>query len=124
MTKPHSKSQTTDLRPALTNHARRRMAQRNLGCKDIEYIMAQGRTIHRSGAVFVHLCLKDIPAEDQADATIARLEGATIVLDNTETVILTVWRNRNQGSRHIGHKREYNQPRVSIFRPLIDYHPW
>ena len=100
-----SKAQTINLLPALTRHVHQRMAQRNLSCKDIGYMIGHGRTFHCSGAVLVHLCSKDIAAEDRADAAITRLEGATVVFDDSESVILTVWRNRNRGSRHISRKR-------------------
>lgn len=91
--------------PALTEHARRRMAQRNLSCKDIVYAMGHGRVINRAGAVFVHLGRSDIPDEDRAEPSITRLEGVTLVLSAVEPIVLTVWRNREQGLRHIRRKR-------------------
>ena len=97
--------QTTIVTPILTNHARQRMAQRNLSCKDVAYIIDFGRIVHRSGAVFIHLGRKDIPADDRGNPIIARLEGATVVLSDTESVVLTVWRNREQGLRHIRRKK-------------------
>jgi len=97
--------QPATMTPALTDHARQRMAQRNMSCKDVGYIMDYGQVLHRSGAVFIHLGHKDIPTEDRGDPAIARLEGATVVLGDSESVVLTVWRNREQGLRHIRRKR-------------------
>lgn len=95
----------TDLPVTLTAHARQRMAQRNLSCKDIMYTIEHGRIIHRAGAEFVHLGRNDIPDEDRARASVARLEGVTLVMSVTEPIILTVWRNRGRGLRHIRSKR-------------------
>jgi hypothetical protein len=100
-----NKTYPVDNLPILTDHARQRMAQRNLRRKDVAYIMGYGRTFHRAGAVFVHLRRKDIPVKDRYDPAITRLEGATIVLSDTESVIMTVWRNRDQGLRQIRRKR-------------------
>lgn len=86
-------------------HAACRMAQRNLDCKDVDYIMRYGRHYHRAGVIHIHLRRKDIPGDDRADLAVARLEGATVVADPAGGCIITVWRNRQDGLRHIRRKR-------------------
>jgi hypothetical protein len=94
----------------LTDHARWRMAQRNVTAGDILYILRHGYHIHRAGAVLVHLRRKDMPLRERANDQISRLEGVTIVLNRATTIVLTVWRNRKAGLCHIRRKSRYDRP--------------
>jgi len=91
----------------LTNHARKRMAQRNLTLEQISYIMRYGQQTHCAGAILLTLRRKDIPETLLKDDTIACLEGTTAVFSREEPLLLTVWRNRQNGMRHIKRKPPY-----------------
>ena len=117
----------------LTLHAQRRMAQRNVSLADVRFVLKHGKRFHRAGAVFVHLRGKDIPKEKRHDKNITRLEGTTVVLsrrnvllntliegklaERQETtvvshespIILTIWRNSQDGLRHIKRKVRYGR---------------
>lgn len=88
----------------LSAHARKRMAQRNLCRRDIAFILIHGTRFHRAGAIFVHLRRKDIPATHRSLNAYSRLEGTTVVLSRDEPTIMTLWRNRQRGLRHIQQK--------------------
>lgn len=93
----------------ITEHARRRMAQRNVTAKNILYILAHGYRVHRAGAVLVYLRRKDVPFKQRANDQIRRLEGVAIVLNRESSVIMTVWRNRSNGLCRIRRKSRYGQ---------------
>lgn len=75
-----------------SRHARRRAAQRNLGGAAIEYVMAWGRVIHRTGAVFYFLARKDIPAQHRHLPWATRLAGS-VVLASLDGEVITLYRN-------------------------------
>lgn len=91
-----------------TNHARQRMAQRNVSDRQISFILEHGEEIHCAGARFVHLRRKDIPQPFRKVDDFAQLIGSTVVLSIADPVIMTVWRNRRHGLRHIRHKPRYS----------------
>lgn len=91
-----------------TNHAQKRMAQRNVSEKQVSFILDHGYTVHRAGAVLVSLRGKDIPKTLRANDQFARLEGVTVVLSRENPIVLTVWRNRRQGLQHIRHKPRFS----------------
>ena len=97
----------------MSDHASRRLAQRNLTTDDVQYVYTHGRLHHRGKATFVHLGLRDIPAEDRRDDRYRRLEGTVLVLDPaTGCHLTTAYRNRQRGSRDIRRKLKR-----SILRP-------
>lgn len=96
-----------------TEHARRRMAQRNVSKQQISFILSHGEETHCAGARFVHLRRKDIPKPLRKVSKFARLEGVTVVLSNESQTIMTVWRNHRQGLRRIRQARRSRQPRYS-----------
>ncbi|MDL1897266.1 DUF4258 domain-containing protein [Anaerolineae bacterium CFX7] len=87
-----------------TQHALKRMAQRNLSESDVEYVLTHGCREFRGGVEFRYLRKRDIPRADQTQY--ARLEGTAIVVGSASDVedIITVWRNRKHGLRHIRQK--------------------
>jgi Domain of unknown function (DUF4258) len=96
---------------AISNHADRRLAQRNLSFDDVRYVFAHGRVHHAGKAMFVHLGLRDIPADDLRDDHIRRLEGTVLVLDPaTGQYLTTAYRNRRKGSRDIKRKSKHGLP--------------
>lgn len=93
------------IQPSITNHAARRLAQRNLDNDDVCYVAIHGRVHRAAHALFIHLGRRDIPAEDLRVDRIRRLEGTILVLDAREgSVLATAYRNRRTGSRHIKRK--------------------
>lgn len=92
-----------------TPHAECRMAQRNLSTQEIGYTLLYGQLWHKAGAVLIHLRWKDIPAPQRAGQRRQQLHGATVVLDTErEDTILTAYRNRDSGLRHIKRKPDYS----------------
>ena len=86
----------------LSAHALRRAAQRNLSPADIHYVLAHGALRYAAGAAIVYLRKTDIPHADyQAHS---RLEGTAVVMTPDRALIITVWRNRRRGARHIRRK--------------------
>jgi len=89
----------------ISQHADRRLAQRNLTFDDVRYVFAHGRLHHRGKALFVHLGLRDIPTDDRRTDRFRRLEGTVLVLDPcTGEHLTTAYRNRRTGSRDIKRK--------------------
>ena len=89
----------------ISQHAGRRLAQRNLTFDDVSYVFAHGRLHHRGKALFVHLGRRDIPTADLRTDRYRRLEGTVLVLDpTTGQVLTTAYRNRRTGSRDIKRK--------------------
>ncbi len=90
---------------AISAHAGRRLAQRNLSPEDVRYVFSHGRLYHTGKALFVHLGLRDIPAEHRCQDRLRRLEGTVLVLDpTTGQHLTTAYRNRRHGSRDIKRK--------------------
>lgn len=90
---------------AISRHASRRLAQRNLDPEDVGYVYAHGRLHHAAKALFVHLGRRDIPAEDRRNDRWRRLEGTVLVLDpEAGEHLTTAYRNRRHGSRDIKRK--------------------
>ena len=88
-----------------SEHARTRMAQRKLSVTDVEYIINHGSKYHNAGCLFCFLGRKNILDKDKE-----RLEGSVVLLDSeTETVVITVYRNRSEATKDIRHKAKYDQ---------------
>jgi len=88
-------------------HSLQRAAQRGLSNEEIEYILWYGQRHRRSGVIIVYLRRRDIPTTDMWRADVTRLEGTAVVLTRDGRVILTVWRNRRNGLKHIRRKPDY-----------------
>ena len=98
-------------------HASRRLAQRNLTTEDVQYVYAHGRVHHNGKATFVHLGLRDIPAQDRREDRYRRLEGTVLVLDPvTGCHLTTAYRNRQRGSRDIRRKLKRAIPKRTEVR--------
>jgi len=91
-----------------TDHARQRMAQRNVSEGQISFILEHGEEIHCAGARLVHLRRKDIPQPFRKVDNFAQLVGCTVVLSIADPVIMTVWRDRRHGLHRIRHKPRYS----------------
>jgi hypothetical protein len=100
----------------LTRHAARQLQRRNLTDADLDYVLAHGVRLRRTGIIFVVLRRRDIPVADLRGARAAKLEGV-IVLVSHDRVIITAYRNR-QGLRTIlkKHKGSLRPPRAEARR--------
>ena len=87
----------------LSYHAQARAAQRCLSPEDIGYILHHGRRYHAANAIFYFLVGRDIPKSDRHQMN--RLVGTAIIIDKTRSTIITMWRNRQHGSRKIRRKQ-------------------
>jgi hypothetical protein len=74
----------------VTDHAARRMTQRNLETWDVELVLNLGRVIHRTGATFYFLGRRDLPVG--AERALESLVGTTVIVE--EGRVRTVYRNR------------------------------
>ena len=92
----------------ITDHARQRMARRNVSKQQLSFILEHGEEMHCAGARLVYLRRKDIPEPLRRVDKFARLEGVTVVLSSDSPTVMTVWRNRRHGLRRIRHKPRYS----------------
>lgn len=92
---------------AMSVHAVKRAARRNLSQEDIGYVLRNGSKLYRAGACFYYLCGKDIPVKDRGEDTFARVEGTIVVLDAKQKMVVSVYRNREKGLKTIRSKQDY-----------------
>ena len=92
-----------------TPHALTRMAQRNIQLHEIWFVMTYGKRSHRAGAIFVQLRQKDIPFDMRHSQRCAQLVGTTLVLSREKPVIVTVYRNRQNGFGEVRRKSSYTK---------------
>jgi hypothetical protein len=90
---------------SFTEHSRMRSAQRNLSVGEIECVLIYGQPFHRAGAEFYYLRRRDI-IEGELASDLYRLDGTAILLAKDGQTIITTWRNRRSGLKHIRRKRE------------------
>jgi hypothetical protein len=92
---------------SFTRHARRRSARRNVAPDAVDYVLAYGRMIQRTGAMFYFLGRRDIPPCDRRASWASRLEGS-IVIVAPDGAVITIYRNR-RGLHTIARKTKYQQ---------------
>jgi hypothetical protein len=90
---------------SLTRHARARSARRNVTLDVVDYALAHGRMIQRTGITFYFLGRRDMPPADLCGTGASRLEGI-IVLVGPDGAVITVYRNR-RGLHMIQRKMKY-----------------
>jgi hypothetical protein len=78
---------------SLSRHAQARAARRNVVFDAVDYVLAHGRMVQRTGATFYFLGKRDIPVSDRRAAETARLAGTVVLVASTGEVI-TVYRNQ------------------------------
>jgi len=99
----------------ISDHAGRRLAQRNLSNEDASYVLRYGRSFHTGNALFIHLGRRDIPIEHQRVDRLRRLEGTILVFDpDNGHHLTTAYRNRSRGCRDIKHKTKRAFPRQRV----------
>ncbi|MEZ4613767.1 MAG: hypothetical protein R2838_26570 [Caldilineaceae bacterium] len=68
----------------------------------MRYVLRHGRRFHVADAVVTFLGDKDVPGEDER--THGRLRGTAVIVSRVQPLVITVWRNRQGGLRHIKRK--------------------
>ncbi|NWG16483.1 MAG: DUF4258 domain-containing protein [Chloroflexi bacterium] len=76
----------------LSDHARRRCAQRNLSYNEVLFICQYGKRAHNAGVIFCQLRRDRMPKHIPANNPYQRLIGTTIVLSSCGHVVVTVYR--------------------------------
>jgi hypothetical protein len=112
-----------DLARNVTEHGACRGDQRNLSEAGLIYVLLHGAKVRRTGAIFVVLRRRDIPAEDRHIDQWAKLEG-TVAIVSLDGTLITVYRNRD-AFRDIRKKPKQNlkRPRLSVSPKPIDFDP-
>lgn len=87
---------------AVSAHAARRMRQRGLSEEDVRYVVRHGHKRHAADALIYFLRDKDLPEHDARLRD--RLRGTAVIVSRLEPFVITVWRNRSGGLRHIKRK--------------------
>lgn len=93
---------------ARTNHAKQRMARRNLKPAEVDYVIQNGTQLHQAGALFYFLRDRDIPSSDHSNNGLERLAGTAVVLTRDGQLMITTWRNRSAGFKKIKRKVKYS----------------
>jgi hypothetical protein len=106
---------------SLSIHARRRGARRNVEPDAVDYVLAHGRMIQRTGVTFFFLGRRDVPSADRCMSWASRLEG-TIVLLAPDGAVITVYRNRH-GLPAILRKLKYRLPDLRRWPEEADMMP-
>ena len=77
----------------------------------MEYVLAHGRRVQRTGVAFFFLGRRDMPPADRCLSWASRLEG-TIGLLASDGAVITVYRNQ-RGLRAILRKVKYRIPELN-----------
>jgi hypothetical protein len=88
----------------LSNHARLRMAQRNLTLEEINYVKCYGVKVNRAGALIHYLRKRDVPEWDLLAPKWARLIGTAVIQTKDGRLVITAWRDKKKGLRKIKKK--------------------
>lgn len=76
----------------LSDHARRRCAQRNLSYNEVLFICQYGKRERNAGVIFCQLRRDRMPKHIGANDPYQRLIGTTVVLSKCGYVVVTVYR--------------------------------
>lgn len=79
----------------LTQHAQRRMAQRNISPRDIQIVLAYGQRDWTYRGQAYALGRRHIPSDMMARDDVRRLEGTVVIVTENNETIITVYRNRD-----------------------------
>ena len=93
-----------------SQHSAMRAAQRGLSDDEIEYLYQFASRYHRAGATIYYLRRRDVPPPDRRRDFAARLVGTALICDPDSFVLVTAWRNRHGGLKHIRKKPGYRLP--------------
>jgi hypothetical protein len=88
------------------------MFERNLSADEVSYVIQHGQVVRdkgqRAGARSYFLSSKRVPVADKADHRVQQLVNTTVLVDEVNGVILTVYRNKN-GLKDHSRKQKYNR---------------
>lgn len=105
--------------PRLTQHAKIRMAHRNIASKIIESVIEYGRVIYTRGAMIYAIGRKEVERyRHEEDIDLSTCEGIQVVC-STEGTILTVYRNHSFRGLRSGLGRGRNRPAGSNQRRYL-----
>jgi hypothetical protein len=76
----------------LSGHAQQRSIQRNISASDIDFIVANGHRVHRTGVIFCQLRASSIPDSVPGNHRFRQLVGTTVVLCRCGRCVVTVYR--------------------------------
>jgi len=93
-----------------SQHSAIRAAQRGLSNDEIEYVYQFASRYHRGGAIIYFLRRRDVPPVDRRRDFAVRLVGTALICDPDSFKLLTAWRDRRGGLKHIRKKEEYRLP--------------
>ena len=84
------------------------MRRRGLSEGDVQYVVLHGHKRHAADAVIYFLRDKDLPQQDCRLRE--RLRGTAVIVSRFQPLIIAVWRNRQDGLRHIKRKPRSGRP--------------
>ena len=93
-----------------SQHSAIRAAQRGLSDDEIEYVYQFASRYHRAGATIYYLRRRDLPSTDRCRDFAARLVGTALICDQDSFTLVTTWRDRHSGLKHIRKKEAYRLP--------------
>lgn len=96
-----------------SQHSAMRAAQRGLSDDEIEYVYQFASRHHRGGATIYYLRRRDVPHTDRHRDFAARLVGTALICDPDSFVLVTTWRDRRGGLKHIRKKEAYRLPEAA-----------
>lgn len=78
----------------LSEHAQERSARRNLSPSDIDFIIANGHRLRRTGVIFCQLRNSSLPDSIPGNHRARQLVGTTVVLCRCGRYVVTVYREK------------------------------
>lgn len=76
----------------LSGHAQERSARRNISPSDIDFIVANGHRLRRTGVIFCQLRSSNLPDSIPGNHRARQLVGTTVVLCRCGRYVVTVYR--------------------------------
>ena len=90
-----------------TQHALKRMRQRNYSYEDVLFVYNYGLTCVCAGVTVYFLGKRQIPSHDYREY--ARLEGTVVLCCSITGVVKTVYRNKRDGFKSNSRKQKYTR---------------
>lgn len=86
---------TTDHFPCLTHHAAKRLSQRGVSESQLRLVIEFGRKVHAHRAIYYIVGKKEIGKYQGVIPGFELLEGIQVVVNSSDDVVLTVFRNHS-----------------------------
>lgn len=97
-------------RVIFSEHAAKRLAERNVYPHEVEYTIRFGLREYNAGSVLYYLAKRSIPESDLRNQRIAQLEGLAVLADQhrrDELHVITIYRNREEALKDHRRKTKY-----------------